>query len=116
VKEQLLMPDPKSQMERLAGCNIFGAIDFSSYYRQIRLHEDSQYLTGFASDEGTFCYTRVAMGITGACAYAQKVLQDALGEGPVLGPLGFRNFFDDLLIYIFNDCHVFYSISKILHI
>lgn len=96
VKEQLLMPDPKSQYERLAGCEIFGAFDYSSYYRQIRLHEDSQYLTGFASDEGTFCYTRVPMGITGACGYAQKVLQDALAADEVLGPLGFRNFFDDL--------------------
>jgi hypothetical protein len=64
VKEQLIMPDPKSQHERLAGKKIFGALDFSSYYRQIRLHEDSQYLTGFASDERTFCYTRVPMGIT----------------------------------------------------
>jgi hypothetical protein len=96
VKEQLLMPDPKSQHERLAGKKIFGALDFSSYYRQIRLHQDSQYLTGFASDEGTFCYTRVPMGITGACQYAQKVLQDALAQDPVLGPLGIRNYFDDL--------------------
>jgi hypothetical protein len=96
VKEQLIMPDPKSQHERLAGKKIFGALDFSSYYRQIRLHEDSQYLTGFASDEGTFCYTRVPMGITGACAYAQKVLQDALIQDPILGPLGIRNYFDDL--------------------
>lgn len=96
VKEQLLMPDPKSQYERLNGCKIFGAIDFSGYYRQLRLHEDSQYLTGFASDEGTFCYTRVPMGITGACQWAQKVLQEKLAADPVLGPLGFRNYFDDL--------------------
>jgi hypothetical protein len=96
VKEQLLMPDPKSQHERLAGKKIFGALDFSLYYRQIRLHEESQYLTGFASDEGTFCYTRVPMGITGACGYAQKVLQDALAQDPVLGALGIRNYFDDL--------------------
>jgi hypothetical protein len=96
VKEQLIMPDPKSQHERLAGYKIFGALDFSSYYRQIRLHEDSQLLTGFASDEGTYCYTRVPMGITGACQYAQKVLQDALAADPVLGPLGIKNYFDDL--------------------
>ena len=96
VKEQLLMPDAKSQHERLSKCKIFGTIDFSSYYRQIRLHEDSQYLTGFASDEGTFCYTRVPMGVTGACQWAQKVLQDALAVDDVLGPLGFRNYFDDL--------------------
>ncbi len=96
VKEQLIMPDPKSQHERLQGCTIFGALDFSSYYRQIRLHEESQLLTGFASDEGTFCYTRVPMGITGACQYAQKVLQEKLAQDKVLGPLGLKNYFDDL--------------------
>jgi hypothetical protein len=76
--EQLIMPDARTQHERLAGKKIFGAFDFSSYYRQIRLHEDSQYLTGFASDEGTFCYCRVPMGIKTACAYAQRVLQEAV--------------------------------------
>jgi hypothetical protein len=96
VKEQLIMPDPKSQYERLAGNNIFGALDFSNYYRQVRLHEDSQLLTGFASDEGTFCYTRVPMGITGACQYCQKALQEKLAADPILGPLGFKNYFDDL--------------------
>ena len=96
VKEQLLMPDAKSPYERLAGCNIFGAFDYSSYYRKIRLHEDSQYLTGFASVEGNYCFTRVPMGVTGACQWALKVLQDALAEDEVLGPLGFSNYFDDL--------------------
>lgn len=94
--EQLIMPDARSQHERLAGKKIFGAFDFSSYYRQIRLHEDSQYLTGFASDEGTFCYTTVPMGIKTACAYAQRVLQTALQNDPVLGKLDIKNYFDDL--------------------
>jgi len=94
--EQLIMPDARTQHERLAGKSIFGAFDFSSYYRQIRLHEDSQYLTGFASDEGTFCYCTVPMGIKTACAYAQRVLQEALQDDPVLGPLGVKNYFDDL--------------------
>lgn len=96
VKEQLVMPDPKSQHERLKDCEIFGALDYASYYRQIRLHKDSQYLTGFASDQGTYCYTRIPMGITGACQYAQKCLQDALAQDPILGPLGIKNYFDDL--------------------
>lgn len=94
--EQLIMPDARTQHERLAGKKIFGAFDFSSYYRQIRLHEDSQYLTGFASDEGTFCYCTVPMGIKTACAYSQRVLQEALQDDPVLGPLGLKNYFDDL--------------------
>ena len=94
--EQLIMPDARTQHERLAGKKIFGAFDFSSYYRQIRLHEDSQYLTGFASDEGTFCYCTVPMGIKTACAYAQRVLQEALQNDPVIGQLNIKNYFDDL--------------------
>jgi hypothetical protein len=70
VAEQLIMPDPHSQHERLAGKRIFGAMDFSSYYRQLRLKQSCQYLTGFASDEGTFVHTRVPMGLKNACAYS----------------------------------------------
>lgn len=94
--EQLIMPDARTQHERLAGKKIFGAFDMASYYRQLRLHEDSQYLTGFASDEGTFCYCTVPMGIKTACAHAQRVLQEALQNDPVLGKLGIKNYFDDL--------------------
>jgi len=41
-------------------------------------------LTGFASDEGTYVHTRVPMGIKNAPAFAQRVLQDALANDPVL--------------------------------
>jgi hypothetical protein len=60
------------------------------------LEESCRYLTGFASDQGTFVYTRLPMGLKNACAHSQKVLQQALEDDPVLGPLGFRNYFDDL--------------------
>jgi hypothetical protein len=96
VEEKLLMPDAKSQHERLAHMKIFGAIDYSSYYRQIELDPACRHLTGFASDQGTFVYTRLPMGLKNACAHAQKVLQQALEEDSILGPLGFRNYVDDL--------------------
>ena len=96
VPEQLIMPDPASQHARLAGCKIFGALDLSSYFRQLELDEASQYLTGFASDEGTFVHTRVPMGIRNAPSFAQRVLQDALSLDPILGPLGIKNYFDDV--------------------
>ena len=96
VPEQLIMPDPASQHARLAGCKIFGALDMSSYFRQLQLAEESQYLTGFASDEGTFVHTRVPMGIRNAPSFAQRVLQEALANDPVLGPLGIKNYFDDV--------------------
>jgi hypothetical protein len=96
VPEQLLMPDPASQHARLKGCKIFGALDMSSYFRQLELAEDSQYLTGFATDEGTFVHTRVPMGIRNAPSFAQRVLQEALAKDPRLGPLGIKNYFDDV--------------------
>jgi hypothetical protein len=96
VPEQLIMPDPANQHARLAGCRIFGAVDMSSYFRQLELEYDSQYLTGFATDEGTYVHTRVPMGIKNAPAFAQRVLQDALANDPVLGRLGVKNYFDDV--------------------
>jgi hypothetical protein len=96
VPEQLIMPDPASQHARLAGNSIFGAFDMSSYFRQLRLKEISQYLTGFASDMGTYVHTRVPMGIHNAPAFAQRVLQEALANNPILGPLGIKNYFDDV--------------------
>jgi hypothetical protein len=76
--------------------DIFGAIDMTAFYRQIGLDPACRYLTGFASDQGTFVCTRLPMGLKNACAHAQKVLQQALEDDPILGPLGFRNYFDDL--------------------
>jgi len=96
VPEQLIMPDPASQHARLAGCKIFGALDLSSYFRQLQLSENCQYLTGFATDEGTFVHTRVPMGIRNAPSFSQRVLQEALAQDAVLGPLGIKNYFDDI--------------------
>jgi len=95
---QLMMPDIKTQHDRLANKKIFGCVDISSYYRLIELKEDCKYLTGFATDEGTFVYERVAMGLKAACSHAQRVLQDALAADPILGLQGanIRNYFDDI--------------------
>jgi hypothetical protein len=71
-------------------------LDFSSYYRKLRLKISCQYLTGFASDEGTYVHTRVPMGLKNVCAYSQRVLQEKLRDDQVLGLLGFKNYFDDL--------------------
>jgi hypothetical protein len=94
VPEQLIMPDPASQHARLKGCKIFGALDLSSYFRQLQLDEASQFLTGFASDEGTFVHTRAPMGIRNAPSFAQRVLQELLAKDPILGPIGVKNYFD----------------------
>jgi hypothetical protein len=98
VPDQLMMPDIKSQHDRLANKQIFGAVDISSYYRLINLKASCRYLTAFATDEGVYVYNRVAMGLRNACSHAQRVLQDALAADPVLGTNGanIRNYFDDI--------------------
>ena len=90
------MPDVASQLERLAGNQIFGCIDLSSYYHQIELDEGSRFLTGFVTEDGVFEYTRVAMGLKCACAHAQGQLQLAIDNDPILSKFGLRNYFDDL--------------------
>jgi hypothetical protein len=98
VPDVLLMPDIRSQHDRLANKKIFGACDISSYYRLIRLKESCRYLTGFATEDGTYVYNRVPMGVRNACSHAQRVLQDKLAEDPILGVHGanIRNYFDDI--------------------
>ncbi len=98
VPDVLLMPDVKSQHDRLANKKIFGAVDISSYYRLIKLKESCRYLTGFATEDGTYVYNRVPMGVRNACSHAQRVLQDKLADDPVLGINGanIRNYFDDI--------------------
>jgi hypothetical protein len=98
IPDVLMMPDVKTQHDRLANKKIFGAIDISSYYRLIKLKESCRYLTGFATEDGTFVYNRVPMGVRNACSHAQRVLQDKLAEDPILGITGanIRNYFDDI--------------------
>jgi hypothetical protein len=98
VPDQLMMPDIKTQHDRLANKLIFGAIDIRSYYRLINLKASCRYLTAFATDEGVFVYNRVAMGLRNACSHAQRVLQEALAADPILGVHGanIRNYFDDI--------------------
>jgi hypothetical protein len=98
VPDQLMMPDIKTQHDRLANKLIFGAIDIRSYYRLINLKASCRYLTAFATDEGVFVYNRVAMGLRNACSHAQRVLQEKLAADPILGVRGanIRNYFDDI--------------------
>ena len=94
--EQWQMPDVNDQLSRLKGKQIFGCVDASSYYHQIGLHKDSRYLTGFITEDGVYEYARVPMGIKNACAHAQRELQMALDDDPVLRKHGIRNYFDDI--------------------
>ena len=98
VPDVLLMPDVKSQHDRLANKSIFGAVDITSYYRLINLKQSCRYLTGFATEDGTYVYNRVPMGVRNACTHAQRVLQEKLADDPVLGINGanIRNYFDDI--------------------
>jgi hypothetical protein len=98
VPEPLQMCDPKAQFEALMGKKIFGCVDMTSFYRQILLHENSRMFTGFATEDGTFVYNRVSMGIKNACSYSQRKLQEILAKNSVLLKAGVKNYFDDVPI------------------
>jgi len=90
------MPSVEDQLSRLKGKKIFGCVDASSYYHQICLDKESRYLTGFVTEDGVYEYARVPMGVKNACAHAQRELQMALDEDPILRKHGIRNYFDDI--------------------
>ena len=95
-QEPLQMCDPKAQFETLMGKTIFGAVDMSSFYRQCLLEEGSRMFTGFATEDGTYVYNRVPMGIKNACSYSQRKLQEVLAANPILKQAGVKNYFDDV--------------------
>jgi hypothetical protein len=90
------MPDVQDQLSRLKGKQIFGCVDASSYYHQFHLDRESRYLTGFVTEDGVYEYSRVPMGLKNACAHAQRELQMALDEDPILQKFGVRNYIDDI--------------------
>jgi len=62
------------------------------------LHENSRMFTGFATEDGTFVYNRVPMGIKNACSYSRRKLQEILAKNSVLLKAGVKNYFDDVPI------------------
>jgi hypothetical protein len=93
VDEFFPFPETRECMEYLAGCTLFGAVDLSAMYWQIVLKESARYLTGFATEDGTFQFRRVPFGLKNSGAHSQKAFRAALRSNRKLDMV--NNYLDD---------------------
>lgn len=79
---------------QLAGSTLFSKIDLRWGYLQVKLAEDSRYLTTFITHEGLFQYKRLCFGISSGPSCFQQIVRDITA-----GLDGVVNLLDDLLIH-----------------
>ncbi len=84
---------------QLAGSTLFSKIDLRWGYLQVKLAEDSRYLTTFITHEGMFQYKRLCFGISSGPSCFQQIVR-----GITAGLDGVVNLLDDLLIHG-RTCH-----------
>ena len=63
-------------LQRLQGCSFFSVLDLCSGYFQFPVHTDSRNYLGFATQQGTFRFTRLPFGLRNACAVFNRTLRE----------------------------------------
>ena len=89
-----MIPTLQELKADLNGSIIFSKLDLASGYHQLQLHEDSRYITCFATHIGLFVYKRLNFGI--CCA--SEIFLNAIAQ-VLRGLTDVINISDDILIY-----------------
>lgn len=63
VKSSYPIPRVDESLERLAGARIFGQLDLTSGYDQVRIKKGDEHKTGLRTGQGTFEFTVVPFGL-----------------------------------------------------
>ena len=99
------------------GNSVFSAIDYRQGFYQLGLDPGSQYLTAFKALGGTWCFTRLSMGLSVAAQSFQRWVQDLFADeifgktemtddGPVTSrPILFQYLDDGLIATPCVDSH-----------
>ena len=96
VKDKFPLPRIDSVLEALNGAKYFTSLDLKKGYYQIPIKKADRIKTAFNTDNNTYCYSRMAMGMCNAAATFQRMIQNVLQ--PVLGQ-GAQAFLDDVVVY-----------------
>ncbi|GJR47971.1 reverse transcriptase domain-containing protein [Tanacetum coccineum] len=70
-------------------------LDAYKGYNQIQMSEDDKEKTAFYTDQGTYCYTKIPLGLKNACATYQRLVDSAFQVE--LG-IKLEAYFDDMVI------------------
>ena len=78
IAEQYPINNANELVSRVAGSQHISRIDLGSAYWQTKLANESQKLTGFQTEFGSFCYRRLPMGFKCSSFACQRLLDRVL--------------------------------------
>lgn len=90
------LPTIESALMHFGGAKFFTVLDLNSAYHQIPLSPESQPLTAFSTQFGTFAYTRLPFGLAVGGQILSRILSNIFND------ISWNNLFlylDDLLVY-----------------
>ena len=93
-RERHANPTVDDVIHSLNGATMFSKIDLKSGYHQIKLSEESRFITAFSTPKGVKQFTRLNFGTNSASEIFQHVISERLHGIP-----GVLNISDDILIY-----------------
>ena len=94
IPESYPLPTIDELTCQLSGSTVFSKIDLRWGYLQVKLAEDSRYLTAFITHEGVYQFKRLCFGLCSAPSAFQQIIKDITA-----GLDGVVNLLDDILIH-----------------
>lgn len=93
------LPNISEILDQLGKANYFSTIDLADGYYQVKIDESDRQKTAFSTSQGHFQYVRMPMGLKGAPATFQRLMNNVL-----MGLTGIKCFcyLDDIVIYGYN--------------
>lgn len=105
IKDHFPLPFTKSILERVAGHEMYSFLDGFSGYNQVRIHQDDQHKTTFATEWGTHAYMVMPFRLTNAPSTFQRIMCHAFKDFLIKF---LEIFMDDLCVYSTKGEHIDY--------
>ena len=80
IKDSYPLPRIEETFHALTGAKFFSSLDLASGYHQIAMNPEDQQKTAFTTPFGLFEYTRMPMGLSGAPATFQRLMNGIMSE------------------------------------
>jgi len=108
------VPNIEDMVQRIGhkGAKVFGTLDLTHGYWQVKLNEDSRKFTAFICCFGIFEFLRLAMGLKNASGHFQSNLAAQVLVGLIW--IICELYIDDLLIYAQNETEFVKNVRTVL--
>ena len=110
------LPRIDDLLDELGKAKFFSTLDLASGFWQIRVHDNSQEKTAFATPFGSFEFRVMPFGLKNAPSVFQRLMQQVLsGVNPENGPSFVAAYIDDLLIFSVSLQEHLDHLRKVIH-